>query len=101
MTTTTTTVDISTDPNWLGGSPFTIGSLVFTNIVDTETDVTSTTGTVASFQASGPFVLTDTDAAGLSGIDYSSFNATVTGPGASETNVFTYTVASSSSTQLI
>ncbi len=101
MTTTTTTVNISTDPNWLAGSAFTIGSLVFTNIVDTETDVTSTTGSVASFEASGPFVLTDTDAAGLSGIDYSSFNASVTGPGSSETNVFTYTVASSSATQLI
>jgi len=101
MTTTTTTVDISTDPAWLAGAPFTVGYLSLTNIIDTETDVTTGTGSVVSFLASGPFVLTNTDASGLSGIDYSSFGASVAGPGDSETNVFTYSVASTSATQLI
>ena len=75
----------------------TVGYLSITNIVDTETDV----GTVGGFLASGPFVLTDTDAFGLSGIDFTGFAADAAGPGSSETNVFTYSVGSTSSTQMI
>ena len=42
-----------------------VGFLSITNIIDTETD----TGNTTSFLASGPFVLTDTDAFGLSGVE--------------------------------
>ena len=74
-----------------------VGFLSITNIIDTETD----TGTTTSFLGSGPFVLTDTDVFGLSGVSFQAFSAGVSGVGSMETNVFTYKVSSSSSTQLI
>ena len=74
-----------------------VGFLSITNIIDTETD----TGTTNSFLASGPFVLTNTDIFGLSGVSFQAFGAGVSGPNSVETNVFTYKVASTSATQLI
>ncbi len=74
-----------------------VGFLSITNIVDTETDI----GTTTSFLASGPFVLTDTDAFGLSGVSFQAFSAGVSGASSSQINVFTYNVASTSSLQLI
>jgi hypothetical protein len=75
----------------------TVGFLSFTNIADTETDF----GVTTSFLGSGPFLLTDTDIFGLSGIDFAAFSAGVSGANSLQTNVFTYSVHSTSPTQLI
>ena len=75
----------------------TVGTLSFSNIIDTETD----TGTTTSFLASGPVVVGNTDIYGLSGLDFAFFDAGVSGANSVETNVFTYNVTSTDATQLI
>jgi|GEM_PF-3038578 len=74
-----------------------VGFLSLTNILDTQTDV----GTTMGFNAASSFVVTDTDAFGLSGMELAAFTASASGASSSQVNVITYNVTSTSSTQLI
>lgn len=74
-----------------------VGFLSITNIVDTQTDLGSTQG----YDSTNSFVLTDTDAFGLSGMELTAFSASASGANSSQVNVFTYNVASTSASQLI
>jgi len=70
--------------------------------VVTDTDVLNSSGSaIADFITSAPFVVADTDAAGLSGVNFTSFAAGVSGPNVSQTVVFTYSVSSTTAGQLI